>query len=117
MNRSIIIKASTLIAALLLATGCALLPIQASTMQVDGVTVTCRIVDSSIEGADTLGQGPESQTLCISRAREAMGTVLGANPQAEIESVDVAANGSATVCYTVNSVKSCPQVLPPMPTL
>ena len=88
---------------------------QAMTMEVDGVPVTCEIRDSSIEGADPLG--PEAQTECASRAREAMGTVLGAQPSAQIESVSITANGAATVCYTVAGVRSCPQVLPAMPTL
>jgi hypothetical protein len=85
------------------------------TMEVDGVTVTCRINSSSIEGGDPLG--PESQTLCRSRAREAIGTVLGAQPGAEIESVEIAADGSASACYTVVGVRTCQQVLPAMPTL
>ena len=105
------------LAALLLVGACSLFPGQAMTLEVDGVTVKCSISDSSIEGGDPLGPGPESQTLCTSRAREAIGTVLGAQPQAAIESVDIAANGSATVCYTVAGVRSCPQVLPAMPTL
>ncbi len=105
------------LAALVIAGACALLPIQALTMEVDGVPVTCRISNASIESDDTLGPGPETQTLCRSRAREAVGTVLGAQPDAQIESVEIGANGSATVCYTVLGVRSCPQVLPAMPTL
>ena len=105
------------ILAVLLIGGCSLLDAPTMTMEVDGVTVTCGINTSSIEGGDTLGPGPESQTLCRSRAREAMGTVLGAQPSAQIESVAIAGNGSASVCYTVAGVRSCPQVLPAMPTL
>jgi hypothetical protein len=97
--------------------GCQLFQGPAMTLEVDGVTVTCRISDSSIEGDDPLGPGPEAETLCRSRAREAVGTVLGPNPEAQIESVDIAADGSVTVCYTDLGVRSCPQVLPAMPTL
>ena len=107
---------SVLLAALLIG-GCSLLEPSAMTMEVDGVTVTCSINTSSIEGEDTLGPGPESQSLCRSRAREAMGTVLGAQPSAQIESVAIAANGSASVCYTAAGARSCPQVLPAIPTL
>ena len=105
------------ILAALLFGGCSLFEAPALTMEVDGVTVTCRINNSSIEGGDTLGPGPESQSLCRSRARDAMGTVSGAQPSAQIESVAIAGNGSASVCYTVAGVRSCPQVLPAMPTL
>ena len=107
---------SVLLAALLIG-GCSLLEAPAMTMEVDGVTVTCRINTSSIEGGDPVAPGPESQTLCRSRAREAMGTVLGAQPSAQIESVSIAANGSASVCYAVAGVSTCSQVLPAMPTL
>lgn len=116
MNRQFAIG-SVAIAALLFVAGCSLLPMQAAVMEVDGVSVTCRITDSSIEGNDTLGPGPEAQTLCASRAREAMGTVLASQPQAEIESVDVKANGSVSVCFTALGVRSCQDILPPMPTL
>jgi hypothetical protein len=115
MNRKFA-PSAVVIVALVLA-GCSLLPIQAATMEVDGVTVTCRITDSSIEGNDTLGPGPEAQTLCSSRAREAMGTVLASQPAAQIESVDVKANGSVSVCFTAVGVTSCQDVLPAMPTL
>jgi hypothetical protein len=103
--------------ALVFSAGCSLLPIQAAVMEVDGVTVTCRITDSSIEGNDTLGPGPEAQSLCRSRAREAMGTVLASQPEAQIESVDVKANGSVSVCFTALEVTSCQDILPAMPTL
>jgi len=108
---------AVLVATLTLASACAILPMQAMTMEVNGVTVTCRIQDSSIEGSDTLGQGPESQSLCASRAREAQGTVLASQPNAEIESIDVAADGSVDACFTVLGVRSCTEVLPAMPTL
>lgn len=111
------IAALAAIASLVLATGCALLPIQAAQMEVDGVTVTCRITHTSIGGTDTLGPGPEAQTLCRSRAREAMGTILASQPGAEIESIDVAANGSVSACFTVLEVRTCTDVLPAMPTL
>jgi hypothetical protein len=101
----------------LLIGACSILPGRAMTLDVDGVPVTCSITDSSIEGGDPLAPGPESQTQCIARAREAMGTVLAAQPSAQIESVSIAANGGATVCYSVAGVRSCPQVLPAMPTL
>ena len=109
--------AAVLVAALMLVSACAILPMQAMTMEVNGVTVTCRIQDSSIEGSDTLGQGPESQSLCASRAREAQGTILASQPNAEIESIDIAANGSASACFTVNGVRTCTEILPAMPTL
>ncbi len=116
MNRFIAIVALAT-ATLISAAGCSLLPIQAAMMDVDGVPVTCRITDSSIEGNDTLGPGPEAQTLCRSRAREAQGTILASQPNAQIESIDVAANGSVSACYTVLQVRSCTDVLPAMPTL
>jgi hypothetical protein len=103
--------------AMLLGSGCSLLPGQAPTMEVDGITVTCRVTNSSIQGADTLGPGPEAQTLCRSRAREAVGTILASQPGAEIESIDVAANGAVSACYTAVGVRTCTNVLPQMPTL
>jgi len=105
------------IVALLFAAGCSLLPIQAAVMEVDGVSVTCRITDSSIEGNDTLGPGPEAQTLCRSRAREAIGTIRASQPDAQIESVDVKADGSVSACFTSLAVRSCADILPAMPTL
>jgi hypothetical protein len=108
---------AALVIALMLASACSILPIQAMTMEVNGVTVTCRIQNSSIEGSDTLGQGPESQSLCASRAREAQGTILASQPTAEIESIDVAANGSVSACFTVYEVRTCTEVLPALPTL
>ena len=116
MNRHFVI-ASVVVAALLFAAGCSLLPNQVPTVEVAGVTVTCRIDDSSIEGADALGPGPETQTLCRSRAREAMGTILASQPESEIESIDIAANGAVSACFTVNQVRSCTDILPAMPTL
>lgn len=117
MKRHSPIAAFIAAAALVFAAGCALLPIQAAVMEVDGVTVTCRITDSSIEGNDTLGPGPEAQTLCRSRAREAIGTILASQPTAQIESVDVGANGSVSACYTVHEVRTCTDILPAMPTI
>ena len=117
MTSRFVTTALTAIAALVFAAGCSLLPIQAAQMEVDGITVTCRITHSSIEGSDTLGPGPEAQTLCRSRAREAVGTILASQPSAEIESIDVAANGSVSACYTVLEVRTCTNILPPVPTL
>src|SRR5262245_7067483 len=98
--------------ALVIATGCAAGPGQVATMEVHGVTVTCRVNTSSIQGADTLGPGPEAQTICRSRAREAVGTILASQPTAQVESVDVAANGSVDACYTALGVRTCTNILP-----
>jgi hypothetical protein len=79
---------------------------------VDGVTVTCDLTASSIEGANAPSQ---AETLCRARARDAMGVVLASQPAAQIESVAIASNGATTVCYTAAGTRTCPQVLPAGP--
>ena len=101
MKRSLTLRAAALLVAVLLATGCSWLPGQAMPRTVDGVTVTCSINVSSIEGGNP---GPESQTLCTSRAREAMGTVLATQPRADIESVNIAANSASEYCCAPGEV-------------
>ena len=99
--------------ALLVLGACSLLPGKpVMTLEVDGVTVTCNMTTSSIEGANPYGQGPEAETQCRAVARNAMGTLLGTLPNAEIQSVAIAANGAATVCFTNAGSQSCQQVLP-----
>jgi len=82
------------------------------TLDVDGVTVTCDLGTSSIEGANP---GTQAESLCRARARDAMGVVLATAPSAQIESVAIAADGSTSVCYTNLGTQSCPQVLPAGP--
>ena len=102
------------IAALLLLAACSLLPggQPAMTLDVDGVTVTCNMNTSSIEGANPYGPGPEAESQCRAVARTAMGTLLSSLPNAEVQSVSIAANGAATVCFTNAGAQSCQQVLP-----
>jgi hypothetical protein len=101
-------------AALLMLSACSLLPggQPAMTLEVDGVTVTCNMNTSSIEGANPYGPGPEAETQCRAVARTAIGTLLSNFPNAELQSVSIAANGAATVCYTNAGAQSCQQVLP-----
>ena len=102
------------IAALLMLAACSLLPggQPALTLDVDGVTVTCNLNTSSIQGANPYGPGPEAETQCRAVARTAIGTLLSNLPNAEIQSVAIAANGAATVCFTNAGSQSCQQVLP-----
>jgi hypothetical protein len=96
------------------AAGCSLLPGSQPkmTLDVDGVTVTCDLSTSSIEGANP---GPQAETLCRARARDAMGVVLANTPNAQIESVAIGADGATSVCYTNLGTRTCPQVLPAGP--
>jgi hypothetical protein len=93
---------------------CSLLPGRQAlmTLEVDGVTVTCNMTTSSIEGGNPYGAGPEAESQCRAVARTAIGTLLSNLPNAEVQSVDIAANGAATVCFTNAGSQSCQQVLP-----
>jgi hypothetical protein len=104
----------TTAAAVLVLAGCSLLPggQPAMTLVVDGVTVTCDLNTSSIQGGNPYGQGPEAESQCRAVARSAIGTLLANLPTAEVQSVDIAANGAATVCFTNAGAQSCQQVLP-----
>lgn len=98
----------------ILVAACTLLPGngQQMTLEVDGVPVTCRLNTSSIDGGNEFGPGPEAESQCRARSREAVGTLLANQPSAQIESVDIAADGATTVCFTNAGARSCPQVLP-----
>ncbi len=101
-------------AALLMLAACSLLPggQSAMTLDVDGVTVTCDMNTSSIEGGNPYAAGPEAETQCRAVARTAIGTLLSNLPNAEVQSVSIAANGAATVCFTNAGSQSCQQMLP-----
>jgi hypothetical protein len=109
-----IVASMATMAALLLLAACSILPDgqPAMTLEVDGVTVTCAMNTSSIEGANPYGPGPEAETQCRAVARTALGTLMSNLPNAEVQSVSIAANGAATVCFTNAGSQSCQQVLP-----
>ncbi len=57
----------------------------------------------------------EALSFCRSRAREAAGTVTSTTPNnATVQSVTIAADGSATVCYGPGG-GNCQKVLGPLP--
>lgn len=103
-----------LLASAVLGSACNLLPggAQTLTLNVDGVTVTCRLNTSSIEGNNPYGPGSEAESQCRARARDAMGTLLATQHNAEIQSVDIASDGATTVCFTNAGASSCQQILP-----
>jgi hypothetical protein len=113
-RRGTLLAMAAMTAATLTLTACSLLPggQPALTLDVDGVTVTCDMNTSSIEGANPYGPGPEAETQCRAVARTAIGTLLSNLPNAEVQSVAIAANGAATVCFTNAGSQSCQQVLP-----
>ena len=92
------------LAVVLIAAGCSTVGPGAngpeSTFTQNGYTVICRWTRTAISGGGgTPTVGPESESFCRSRAREAVGTLLIGVPGAEIQTVTIAADGSATVCY------------------
>jgi hypothetical protein len=115
------IRSSVIALALpLLLAACALLPGQTmvsgeSHFTQDGYEVTCRWAETAIEGTQISGIDPEAESYCRARARDAVGTVLAREPDAEVISVTVEADGSASACTQDVDVVGCGQVLGPMP--
>jgi hypothetical protein len=107
-----------LVAALLLA-ACSLLPggPQPVTFTLNGAEVTCHATQSSIQGAEATGPGSQTESFCRARARDAIGTLLTRVPNAQVQTVEIAADGSAVVCYGPSGSSTCADVLPALPGL
>lgn len=86
----------------------------APTFTQDGYVVTCQWTGSAIVGQPTPVNNNEALSFCRSRAREAAGTVTAQTTGANVSSVTIAADGSATVCYGVAGA-TCAQILGPLP--
>ena len=86
-----------------------------TTFTQNGYTVTCQWTGSAINAGGAPSIGPEAESFCRSRAREAVGTLLTTNPGAQVQSVTISSNGSAEVCYGDASRPTCAEILPRFP--
>jgi hypothetical protein len=81
----------------------------------DGYAVTCSWTGGAINAGGPPTIGPEAETFCRSRAREAVGTLLAKTPGVTVQSVTIASDGSAEVCYGDPQKPTCADVLPAAP--
>ena len=87
-----------------------------TTFTQNGYTVTCQWTGSAINAGGAPSIGPEAESFCRSRAREAVGTLLTTNPGAQVQSVTISSNGSAEVCYGTHPGRHAPRSCPASPT-